>query len=67
VVSNSVQMIISDYGVTKFHRFIGMFLIMVALSFVTVLVWPTHLTWWALIIALIISAVWMVSFQQYLS
>lgn len=37
-----------------------MFIVMVALSFVTILVWPTHMTWWALIIALLISFVWMV-------
>ncbi|KAF2664976.1 small oligopeptide transporter, OPT family [Microthyrium microscopicum] len=36
------------------------FVIMVAFSFGTVLGYPTHLTWWALIIALIISIVWMV-------
>ena len=37
-----------------------MFFVMLALSFVTVLHWPTHLTWWGLIIAFIISLVWMV-------
>jgi len=62
VVSKSVQMVKSSLEVTKFYRFVGMFVIMVALSFVTILVWPTHLTWWALIIALLISGVWMVRF-----
>jgi OPT family small oligopeptide transporter len=33
---------------------------MVALSFATVLHWPTHLTWWALILAFIISFIWIV-------
>jgi hypothetical protein len=42
-------------------RFIAMFIVMIGLSFGTVLGYPTHLTWWALIIALIISAVWMVN------
>jgi hypothetical protein len=37
-----------------------MFLVMIGLSFGAMLGYPTHLTWWALVIALIISAVWMV-------
>ena len=36
------------------------FVIMLALSFFTVLYYPTHLAWWALIIAFIIAFVWMV-------
>jgi OPT family small oligopeptide transporter len=39
-----------------------MFVVMIALSFGTVLGYPTHLPWWGLIVALIISAVWMVRF-----
>jgi hypothetical protein len=35
---------------------------MVALAFFTVLYYPTHLTWWAFVIALLISAAWMVGF-----
>jgi OPT family oligopeptide transporter len=38
-----------------------MFVIMIGLSFGTVLGYPTHLTWWGLIIALLISTTWMVS------
>ena len=41
--------------------FITMFVIMVAMGFVTVLVWDTKLTWWAYVVAIIISAAWMVS------
>lgn len=37
-----------------------LFVIVLALSFVTIYVWDTHLTWWALIIALLISAVFLV-------
>jgi hypothetical protein len=33
---------------------------MIALGFVTMLYYPTHLTWWAFVIALLISAVWMI-------
>jgi hypothetical protein len=31
-----------------------------ALSFVTCYLWPTGLTWWALLIAVVISMVWMI-------
>lgn len=37
-----------------------LFVIVLALSFVTIYVWDTYLTWWALIIALLISAVFLV-------
>jgi uncharacterized membrane protein len=37
------------------------FVIMIALAFFTNLYYPTHLTWWAFIIALLISAAWMVN------
>ncbi len=33
-------------------------LIMIAFSFATVCGWPTNLSWWALIIVLLISLVW---------
>jgi OPT family oligopeptide transporter len=36
----------------------ALFLVMVGMSFATVLAYPTHLSWWALIIALLISLVW---------
>ena len=45
-------------------RFIAVFIPMVALSFVTVLYWPTHLTWWALIIAFLIGIFFLVSWFQ---
>jgi hypothetical protein len=45
---------------TKSKRFLVMFVVMIGLSFGTVLGYPTLLTWWALIIALVISAVWMI-------
>lgn len=38
----------------------ALFLVLVALSLVTVLVWDTHLTWWALIIAFLLSIVFLV-------
>jgi hypothetical protein len=33
---------------------------MLALSFFTMLYYPTHLTWWAFIVAILISTAWMV-------
>lgn len=36
------------------------FVVFAALAFVTSYVWPTGLTWWALIIALLISIVWII-------
>lgn len=38
----------------------GLFIVLFALSLVTILVWDTHLTWWALIIAMLISIVFLV-------
>lgn len=38
----------------------GLFIILFALSLVTVLVWDTHLTWWAMIIAMLLSLVFLV-------
>lgn len=35
-----------------------LFLVMTGLSFATVCAWPTHLSWWALVIGLLISLVW---------
>ncbi|KAI0133875.1 small oligopeptide transporter [Xylariales sp. AK1849] len=40
--------------------FLCIFVPCLALSFVTSYVWPTGLTWWALIVAVIISMVWMI-------
>lgn len=40
--------------------FIAILVPCLALSFVTIYVWPTHMTWWSLIIAILISLVWMV-------
>ena len=40
--------------------FLGVFLPCFALCFVTAYVWDTGLTWWAIIIAILISLVWMV-------
>ncbi|KAJ4094301.1 hypothetical protein NW760_014694 [Fusarium oxysporum] len=37
-----------------------MFLIMLALAFITCLVWDSQLPWWALVLSLIIPAVWIV-------
>lgn len=37
-----------------------MFVVMFALSFVTILYWPTHFTWWAMIICIIIPCVFLV-------
>jgi hypothetical protein len=34
--------------------------VMIAFSFATCLAWPTNLSWWALIIALLISFVWII-------
>ncbi|KUJ16094.1 small oligopeptide transporter [Mollisia scopiformis] len=36
----------------------ALFLVMIGLSFATALAWPTHLSWWALVIGLLISIVW---------
>jgi hypothetical protein len=33
---------------------------MLALSFVSILVWNTHFSWWAMIIGIIIPCVWVV-------
>jgi hypothetical protein len=33
---------------------------MLALSFVTIIVWNTHFSWWAMIIGIIIPCVWVV-------
>ena len=38
----------------------GWFLVMFALSLVTVLYWQTHLTWWALIVAILIALFFLV-------
>lgn len=38
----------------------ALFAVLFALSLVTVLVWDTHLTWWALIIAFLLSIVFLV-------
>lgn len=40
--------------------FLVILVVFLALSFVTSYVWPTGLTWWALIIALLIATVWLV-------
>ena len=40
--------------------FLSIFLVMFGISFAVIIHWPTHLTWWGLIIAFIISFVWMV-------
>jgi OPT family oligopeptide transporter len=40
--------------------FATLFVVFAALSFVTCYAWPTGLDWWALIIALLISTVWLV-------
>jgi OPT family oligopeptide transporter len=37
-----------------------LFAVFTALAFVTCYVWPTELTWWAMIIALLISTVWLI-------
>jgi 4-hydroxybenzoate polyprenyltransferase len=37
-----------------------MFIIMFAIGLGTMLGYPTHLTWWAYIITILISCVWMV-------
>jgi len=36
----------------------ALFLVMAGMSFVTVCAWETHLSWWALIIGLLIAIVW---------
>jgi OPT family small oligopeptide transporter len=36
----------------------ALFLVMTGLSFATVCAWPTHLSWWALIVGLLIAIVW---------
>lgn len=38
----------------------SLFVVLFALSLVTVLVWDTHLTWWAMIIAMLLSLVFLV-------
>lgn len=38
----------------------AMFLILLALSLVTCLVWDTHLTWWGFIVAMIIPIVFLI-------
>ncbi|KAI9649692.1 hypothetical protein NHQ30_002273 [Ciborinia camelliae] len=38
--------------------YIAFFLVMMAMALAAVCAYPTHLTWWALIIALLISLVW---------
>ncbi|KAM3067181.1 hypothetical protein ACMFMG_005450 [Clarireedia jacksonii] len=38
--------------------YVAFFLIMLGMAFATVCAYPTHLAWWALIIALLISLVW---------
>ncbi|KAB8298088.1 hypothetical protein EYC80_001850 [Monilinia laxa] len=38
--------------------YIAFFLVMMAMSLAAVCAYPTHLTWWALIIALLMSLVW---------
>lgn len=40
--------------------FMVMFAIMIAMGFTTCLAWETKLTWWGYVIAIIISAAWMV-------
>lgn len=37
-----------------------LFVIMLALSFFTILYWDTHFTWWAMIVCIIIPCVWVV-------
>jgi len=37
-----------------------MFVVMLVLSFVVILVWSTHFTWWAMIVCLIIPIIWLV-------
>lgn len=48
------------YDPVPWWWFMGILLPCLALSFVVIYVWPTEMTWWALILAIIISAVWMV-------
>ena len=48
------------YAPVPLWWYLALFLVFFALSLVTILVWETHLTWWALIIAVLISAVWIV-------
>ncbi|CAH0040480.1 unnamed protein product [Clonostachys rhizophaga] len=40
--------------------YLAMFLVMLALAFITCLVWDSQLPWWALVLSLIIPAVWIV-------
>lgn len=46
------------YPVTPDWWYLVLLVVMLGLSFATIYGWPTHLTWWALIIAFLIAGVW---------
>jgi OPT family small oligopeptide transporter len=52
--------LMARYKTVPLWWYAGVFLAMMALGFGVVLGWPTHMSWWSFIIALVIAAVWFV-------
>lgn len=48
------------YPLVPIWWFMSVLVVMIGFSFATIYAWPTHLTWWALILAFVISAVWII-------
>ncbi|KAJ6086487.1 hypothetical protein N7467_005401 [Penicillium canescens] len=52
--------LMSNYKTVPVWWYLALFLVMMAIGLGVVLGYPTHLSWWAFFIALIISAVWFI-------
>ncbi|CRL24465.1 Oligopeptide transporter OPT superfamily [Penicillium camemberti] len=52
--------LMSRYATVPIWWYLGVFLAMTAIGFGVILGYPTHMSWWSFIIALLISAVWFV-------
>lgn len=50
----------SRYATVPIWWYLGVFLAMTAIGFGVILGYPTHMSWWSFIIALLVSAVWFV-------
>jgi small oligopeptide transporter, OPT family len=52
--------LMSRYATVPIWWYLGVFLAMTAIGFGVILGYPTHMSWWSFIIALVISAIWFV-------
>ncbi|CAG7944146.1 unnamed protein product [Penicillium nalgiovense] len=52
--------LMTRYATVPIWWYLGVFVTMTAIGFGVVLGWPTHMSWWSFIIALLISAVWFI-------